>query len=383
LNDRLSADQETAHRRDLAGAVVTLQAAADRLATAALIETAAVRDALAEVERLSMRLRARGGAQSRSEAEKALDAATRLITASIAPRLIQLLVAHTPVPGGPPSRTDGPPVIELAEFYRVITEWIVRREPRHPVISDLKRAVLPFILQARTYVEATENQMAGPDHPDLAAIAANVFRLDVLVWVLLTAGFPREAAEVQARTRRLARSAIRRASDVMRRCAATFSMIDRINLGGTMSEIDDLILIFQRVRDGEREEATDSGETFGQSLGAQVIADFAEAIVRLSRGIMEAFVVAGLDVPKQRQYELIGMLRALTKIYRLIAHLDDDATQAALGHMRKEIKAGVTRLAIQLEKAITEARAARDEVRLARLESVLRDFIGYAESMSS
>lgn len=216
--------------------------------------------------------------------------------------------------------------------------------------------------------------MESPDFPDLKDIANNLLRLDVLSWVLITSGFPREVVEVQTKTRKLARASMRRATYIMNRCAATFALIDRINLAGTIAEIDDLVLIFQRVRQGEREEMPDGEENFVQSLGAEVIAEFTKAVTELSRSIMDTFLDSALDVSATRGSEIAGMLRAMVKLRQLLTGVKDEGIAASLEQMSGEIRRGLRRIRQHITASIELARAEQSLAHATQLEIMSKAF---------
>lgn len=334
-----------------------------------------VHSALTQIPAVAIRLRARGSSEGRAQANKIVDAVAPLIADHLSPALIKLALERTPVPGGPPADGGAPTAIDLAELYRTVTDWLIKRDPRHPAIAALKRGFMPALDQMKSFVETAERDIDSPDYPDLNGIANALLRLDVMTWVLITAGFAREAVETQARTRRLARSALKRATALMSRCASTFALIDRVNLAGMIAEIDDLVLIFQRVRQGEHEEASPAGETFIQSLGTQVIAEFSSAVTALCRGIMDGFVAGTVTVTDNRGSEVAGMIRALGKLHQILAGLKDDEIAPLLEQMTSEILSGLARTGQLVAAAVEWARAEKDTRRLAEFESILRAVI--------
>lgn len=376
MSDRLSADEESRLVGEIDQTLATVSAIADGFAAEppAGIDLPALQAALARIPQIATRLKARAGLDARRRADKTLDEALRVVSERIVPRLIHLLLVRTPVPGGPTVVGRDPTALDLAEIYPVLTAWLIRRDPRHAAVSRLQRGLYPLIDQTRAYVEAAEAAMEGPDYPDLKAIANNLLRLDVLAWVFVTAGFPREVVEVQAKTRRLARSAMRRATVVMNRCAATFGLVDRINLAGTISEIDDLVLVFQRVRQAEREEMPDGEEAFVQSLGAEVIAEFTKAVTGLSRSIMETFVNSALDFSATRGGEIAGMLRALVKLRQLLTGVRDDAAMTSIEQTTGEIRRGLTRIRQHIAAAIEKARVEQSLAHATQLEIMSKAF---------
>ncbi len=377
----LGADEEERLVREIAAATAILVRTTNALAAEppVPIDIEAMRAALTQIPVIATRLKARGSLALRVQADKSFDAGLRLVADHLAPLLIRLLLTRTPVPGGPPIDGGDPTAIEIAEIYRTVTEWLIKRDPRQPAVSMLKRGHHPLIDQTRAYVEAAEKSMESPDYPDLGAIAANLLRLDVLTWVLVTADFPRDAVDVQAKTRKLARSSMRRATYVMNRCAATFALIDRINLAGTISEIDDLVLIFQRVRQGEREETPEGEETFAQSLGAEVIAEFTKAVIELSRSIMDTFIADTLAVSENRGSEIAGMLRALVKLRRLLVGVKDPGIAKSVQQMTVELKSGLTRIGQHIAQSMTRAIAEKNPADVERLATLGKAFAGLGE----
>lgn len=380
----LGADEEAQLVRELVAAAGLLARATNDLAAIPPVsfDTDAARDALTFVPAAVTRLRARGSHDGRTQAGKALAAVEELVRGALSTNLTNALLARIPAPGGPVAEASGPTVIDLAEFYRAVTDWLIRRDPRHPAISGLKRALLPYLSQTKAYAEGAEQELESPDYPDLSGIAANVLRLDVLTWVLVTSGFPKEALEIQARTRRLARAALRRATSVMNRCSVTFALVDRVNLAGTLAEIDDLVLIFQRVRDGEREEMPQGEETFAQSLGAQVIEEFTAAMTELVRGIMDSFVAGTIDVADDnRGSEVAGMLRALGKLHQLLIGVKDKGTAAAVERMTKEIGSGFVIIGQHIARSAEKAKTDQDRTRLAQIEVIHQAFLALGDAM--
>ncbi len=372
MSDQLNTEEEAGLVLEIGEAAALLAGMSDGLATEppAAIDLAALQAALTRLPLIATRLKARGGLATRVKADKTLDGVYRMISEQMVPRLVHLLVTRTPVPGGPPVAGGDPTALDLAELYRVLTELLIRRDSRLPAIPMLKRGIHPLIDRTRAYVEAAEASMESPDFPDLGSIAANLLRLDVLTWVLVTAGFPRETVEIQLRTRKLARSAMRRATVVMNRCAATFALTDRINLAGTISEIDDLVLIFQRVRQGEREEMPDGEENFVESLGAGVITEFTKAVIELSRSIIETFIASAFEVSETRAGEIAGMLRALVKLRRLLTGVKDDGIAKSVEAMSDELKRGLQRIRQHILTSAERARAERSLAHLAELEVI-------------
>jgi hypothetical protein len=386
VSDVLRTDEEAELLRELRMAAALLAHTANELVAVppTALDVEAAREALVRVPAIVTRLRARGSREARADVYKELTAVEGLVGGPLSSNLVKTLVARTPVPGGPPLDGQGPTAIDIAELYRAASDWLIRHDPRHPAIAGLQRGLRPILEQTKAYAEAAENEMESPDHPDLAGIAANVLRLDVLTWLLLTAGFPRDAIEIQARTRRLARSALRRATLVMNRCATTFALADRIDLAGTLSEIDDLVLIFQRVREGEREEMPEGEETFTQSLGAQVIGDFTGAMNALAYGIMDSFIAGTLDVADDaRAGEVAGMLRALGKLRRLLIGVKDEGTVAAVEWMTKEINIGLLRIGRHITHSIERATAEQDRKRLSQIEVIGQAFIILGKEMNA
>ncbi len=385
LSDLLGADEEAQLRREMLNAAAALGRAANAFTARPVpaVDVDAVHSALAQIPALATRLRARGSSEGRAQANKVVDAVAPLIADHLSPALVKLALERTPVPGGPPADGGTPTAIDLAELYRAITDWLIKRDPRHPAIAVLKRGFMPAIDQMKAFVETAERDIDSPDYPDLNGIANALLRLDVMTWVLVTAGFAREAGETQARTRRLARSALRRATSLMNRCASTFALVDRVNLAGMIAEIDDLVLIFQRVRQGEHEEAPPAGETFIQSLGTQVIAEFSSAITALCRGIMDSFVAGMITVTDSRGSEVAGMIRALGKLHKILAGLKDDEIAPLLEGMTQEILAGLARTGQIVAAAVEWARAEKDTRRLADFESILRAVIAVEASVKA
>ena len=377
----LGADEEERLVREIGAATAILVRTTNALAALppVSVDIEAMRLALTQIPVLATRLKARGGLALRTQADHALDTSSRLVADHLAPLLIRLLLTRTPVPGGPPVDGGDPTAIEIAEIYRTVTEWLIKRDPRQPAVSMLKRGHHPLIDQMRAYVEAAEKSMESPDYPDLGAIAANLLRLDVLTWVLVTADFPRDAVDVQAKTRKLARSSMRRATYVMNRCAATFALIDRINLAGTISEIDDLVLIFQRVRQGEREETREGEETFAQSLGAEVIAEFTKAVIELSRSIMDTFIADTLAASDNGGSEIAGMLRALGKLRRLLVGVKDPGIAKSVQQMTVELKSGLTRIGQHIARSMERAIAEKKTADVERLAIMGKAFAGLGE----
>jgi hypothetical protein len=306
VSDALGAEEQIALLGALGGAMSVLARHASALAEpgGGPIDVHEIRAALEQAQGLSTKLKARGGLELRKRVAKIAEALERLMADQFATDLIRLLALRVPMPRGRAVASGEPSAIDLADLHAVVTQWLIRYEPRHPTIRTLKGALLPLVMQARDYCVEAETALEGPDHPDLGDIAANVLRLDIATWVLTTAGLPLEARDVQARTRRLARAALRRATIVMQRCAGSFALVDRINLAGTVAEIDDLVLIFCRIRDGEREEIETGGASFSQSLGAQAIGGFAVAAAKLSHGIIDDVIAAGLGQAMPRGAEI-------------------------------------------------------------------------------
>lgn len=380
MSDTLGAEEQVALLGAIGGAMSVLARNASTLSDpdGGPVEVAAIRAALDQVHSLSTKLRARGGREVRRRVTEIGDALERMIADQIAVDLARLLPRRVPLPGGPAVTSAQPSAIDLAELHAVVTRWLTRHAPRHPAIGQLARVLPPLMIQTRTYGEAVEAALEGPDHPDLANIAANVLRLDIVAWVLTAAGLPREALEVQARSRRLARAAMRRATAVMLRCAGSFGLIHRIDLAGTVAEIDDLLLIFRRVRDGEREELESGGASFTQSLGAQAIGGFAIAVTRLSHHIMDDVIEAGLGQPLPRGSEIAGMVRVLTKLQQLFSGLETAESGTTFEEMRQEIGVKLARLSLLLLRAITDAKAQDDAPRLSQLEILRQAFDAYA-----
>lgn len=376
MSDQLNTEEEARLVLEIGEAAALLAGMSDGLAAEppAAIDLTALRAALTRLPLIATRLKARGRLATRVKADRTLDDAYRMIGEQMVPRLIHLLVTRTPVPGGPPVAGGDPTALDLAEVYRVLTELLIRRDSRLPAIAMLKRGIYPLIDQTRAYVEAAEASMESPDFPDLKDIANNLLRLDVLSWVLITSGFPREVVEVQTKTRKLARASMRRATYIMNRCAATFALIDRINLAGTIAEIDDLVLIFQRVRQGEREEMPDGEENFVQSLGAEVIAEFTKAVTELSRSIMDTFLDSALDVSATRGSEIAGMLRAMVKLRQLLTGVKDEGIAASLEQMSGEIRRGLRRIRQHITASIELARAEQSLAHATQLEIMSKAF---------
>jgi len=372
LSDLLGAEEEAQLRREMLNAAAALGRAANDLAArpTPAIDIEGVHSALTQIPAIAIRLKARGSSEGRAQANKVVDAIAPLIADHLSPALVKLALERTPVPGGDAVGGGAPTAIDLAELYRTVTHWLVKHDPRHPTIAVLRRGFMPAIDRMKAFVETAERDIDSPDYPDLNSIANALLRLDVLTWVLVTAGFAREATETQARTRRLARSALRRATALMNRCSSTFALIDRVNLAGMIAEIDDLVLIFQRVRQGEHEEAT-PGVTFVQSLGTQVIAEFSAAISELCRGIMDSFVAGTIDVADSRGSEVAGMIRALGKLRQLLVGLKDDHISPVVERMTSEIAAGLSRIGQIVAHSVERARVEKDAKRLKELETIL------------
>ena len=383
MSDPLSADEEAMLSQEIGAAADFLVHMADGLAATppAVVEVKALQATLARIATVAMRLKARGKLSTRVHTEKALDAIYRTIAETLAPQLIRVLSARTPVPGGPRVEGGNPTALEIAEIYRIVTDWMIRHEPRHPAISRLKRGVHPLIDQTRAYVDAAEASMESADFPDLGSIAANLLRLDILTWVLVTAGFPRETVEIQVRTRKLARSAMRRATVVMNRCAATFALIDRINLAGTIAEIDDLVLIFQRIRQGEHEEMPDGEENFVESLGAGVIAEFTRAVAELSRSIMDTFITSAFQVSETRAGEIAGILRALVKLRQLFTGVKDERIAKSVETFTGELKRGLQLIRQHILKSADRARTERNLAHITALEVISAAFARLSEEI--
>ena len=376
MSDLLSADEEALLSQEIGTAADFLVRMADGLAATppAPVDAKALQSTLARIPVVAMRLKARGRLSRRVQTEKTLDAINRTIAESLVPNLIRVLSARTPLPGGPPVDGGDPTALDVAETYLTITNWLIRHDPNHPAITRLKRGINPLTDQTRDYIDGAETSMERPDFPDLGAIAANLLRLDVLSWVLVTAGFPREAVEIQLRTRKLARSALRRATMVMNRCAATFALIDRINLAGTISEIDDLVLIFQRVRQGEREEIPDGQENFVESIGAGVILEFTKAVIQLSRSIMDTFIDSAFEVSETRASEIAGMLRALVKLRRLLTGVKDEGIIRSVEEMSSSLRAGLQRIRQHILRSAERARVERNLTHVTNLEVISEAF---------
>jgi len=177
---------------------------------------------------------------------------------------------------------------------------------------------------------------------------------------------------------------MRRATTVMLRCAGSFGLVDRIDLAGTVAEIDDLVLIFRRIQDGEREEFEFGGATFAQSLGAQAIGGFAVAVTRLSHDIMDDVIAVGLGQPLPRGREIAGMVRVLTKLQQLFAGLeagDPGKTGMSFEAMHQDVGTKLAHLSYLLLRAIEEAHTLGDRPRLAQLEFLRQAFDAYAAEM--
>lgn len=363
---------------ETAAALATIQKAAEVLSGRAKgeLDIDAARAAVEQIEPLTTRLRARGSGDVRTKATNAMTAAERLLAGPMATDLIRLLMSRTPIPGGPAVEPGGPSVIDLAEFYLVVTQWIMKRAPQSAVLGDLKRVAQPFMQKTQAYLEAAEAELNGPDHPDLGPIAANLLRLDVLTWMLVSAGFQREAAAVQTQARRLARSAMRRASAIMAKCAATFSVDSRVGLAGMIAEIDDLVLIFRRVLDGEREERVPGETTFVQSLGTEAIAEFAKAMSQLANGI-KVLIANKMDAETLQGREIGSLLRVLAKMQQLFIGLDGGNSTLAMTN--RDISDGLINLSHQLANTIVKARTAKDDKRLEQLEIIRQAFADYGE----
>jgi hypothetical protein len=377
VSDLLSADEEAQLLRDLDTTAAQLARTANDLAAVppVSIDTETVREAMHLIQPIVTRLRARGSPGARTQVNKALGVVEKVIGGQFATALQRALLARTPLPGGPAAEGLGPNAIDLAELYRATIDWLIRRDPKHPAISDLRRGLVPLVERTKAYAEGAEAELDSPDYPDLAGIAANVLRLDVLTWILVTAGFQREALDVQARTRRLARAALRRATAVMNRCSETFALPDRINLAGTLAEIDDLVLIFQRVREGEREEMPSGDDSFVQSLGAQVIADLTSAVTQLARNIMDSFVAGALDMADASCCnDVAGMLRALGKLRHFLIGVKDHGTQAAVQQMTREFRSGFLKIGQHMARSAERARAEHNMQRLTQIEIIHQAF---------
>ena len=376
MSDLLSADEEALLSQEIGAAADSLVRMADGLVAAppAVVDARALQATLARIPAVAMRLKARGRLNLRAQTEKTLDAINRTIAESLVPNLIRVLSARTPIPGGPPVDGGDPTALDIAETYLTVTNWLIRHDPKHPAITRLKRGINPLLDQTRAYIDGAETSMESPDFPDLGAIAANLLRLDVLSWVLVTAGFPRETVQIQLKTRKLARSALRRATLVMNRCAATFALVDRINLAGTISEIDDLVLIFQRVRQGEREEMPGGEENFVESIGAAVIVEFTKAVIQLSRSIMETFIDSAFEVSETRASEIAGMLRALVKLRQLLTGVKDEGIARSVEEMSAELKRGLQRIRQHILTSAERARVERNLAHVSELEVISEAF---------
>ena len=275
-----------------------------------------------------------------------------VLTSAAVPALAARVVDGAPVPGRPVEdvRTDWMATVELLVLLRRLAEGF---GSDGSLAFAVERAAVELSRSFVAYSGRLNRDLFADDDPDLARIAGELMRLDVVLLGLERLGAESEIHAARAAIRTCAGLVIAKANGIIDRFALTGDGLARFGVANLLVEVDELIAIADRLLESDEPEGTDVAI---DALGLEAVARFIDNAGSLARIIVDE-VRAEVEAGEADAGAFGAKLRQLGLIYMFATRLRAQPCRTALRQLITDVHGLLDGLTEQVTKTLMDALA--------------------------
>jgi eukaryotic-like serine/threonine-protein kinase len=216
----------------------------------------------------------------------------------------------------------------------------------HPAVQHVAATLQEA---AARYASSLSESLSAEDNPDLVAISANFMRLDVLQLGLEMLGADGEKQSLAATEMLLINQVMARINATFRRYAQTGDMFARFEVAVFLTEIEELIVLAERLV----ARSTELSSAF-HAVGRQTLAEFLRNVGILAQSTVDE-LLHELSSAKGSIPAFASRIKQLGLIYAFAARFDEPASRSSLQDLSAQLYHLMERLAGEV---ITHLKAA-------------------------
>lgn len=274
--------------------------------------------------------------------------------------LADAAIAAAPLPGIR-ERSSRPDFVALLSLMDVCRGLVRRIEPQAEAGEPAKRVATRLQQAATSFAGSLSEMLSGEEDPDIAGVSANFMRLDVLQLGLEILGAEEERRSLAATEAILVNQVMAKVNATVRRYTQTGDMLARFGVAALLTEIEELIVLAERLV----ERPTGVAAAF-EAVGRQTLAEFIRHAGALAQMTVDELLSAPAEADRDARV-FGGRIKQVGFIYLFATRLNDDACRPLLrdlservhGLMKQLSSAAISRLKAALTTGdVTRIRAA-------------------------
>ena len=275
------------------------------------------------------------------------------LTNPVVSALAARIVDGAPVPGRPAEevRTDWMATVDLLVLLRRLADHVGSDDGS--LAFAVERAAVELSRSFVAYSGRLNRDLFADDDPDLARIAGELMRLDVVLLGLERLGAESEIHAARAAIRTCAGLVIAKANGIIDRFALTGDGLARFGVANLLVEVDELIAIADRLLESDEPEGTDVAI---DALGLEAVIRFIDNAGTLARIIVDE-VRAEVEAGEADAGAFGAKLRQLGLIYLFATRLRAQPCRAALRQLITDVHDLLDGLTEQVTKTLMDALA--------------------------
>ncbi|MBI1209149.1 MAG: hypothetical protein GC191_17895 [Azospirillum sp.] len=255
--------------------------------------------------------------------------------------------------GSTQGEADRASVIDVIEAFRSLTEWLAQDKGFQRARVLLRETGAGLAAAVETATAGLPAEIEAGDLPHLGALSLALLRLDMIQWMLELLGETRPMAAVGRRAREIARITLDRAASTLEKFLGDRDLMNMFDAVAVISQVDDLIVVVQRVIDG-RAEPGDEPTHFVVPIDEQVLIRFADALWLMSDQLCRIVLRSVGRLDASERY-FTSLMRQIEYLFRLSRYFNDQDRPPRLAEIELMLKQRLLGLADAVGRAALDA----------------------------
>lgn len=279
-------------------------------------------------------------------------AALAVVLTQAAQALHDLILTNAPVPGQPTSgaRCDWMDAVHLFDTVRSALVRLGQGDAAVPLTHGMAR---DLTVTALLYLNEVNRQVFSPDYVELAAITANLIRLDILEWALEVLNARDAVRDIRVSSRMIAGQVLRKVSATLRDFTEFTDEMARFDVASALVATEELIALADRTIQDDPELGMTGDRAYAKVLGREILNDFIEAARRLAAFTADE-LIAQIGEARCDMASFAGNLRQLGRLHHFSVRIEDEQCRPMAMRLTEEVRESIDSLAGEIMAALRD-----------------------------